>query len=282
MISETARDRRGVLRSSIERPFALIEAGRTVREAQFEAQILGPRNVPSGITGLDTFLDGGLPDRSLLLILGETGSHYETFVQQVMINHLSNGGRAAYYLTENLAVDIRQKMEIFRWSLKEYIGRGDMVFINLRTPTLEEIANLMPQILIEGLNLTVSKGLNSLKSDILVKTREERWIILELGQLLREYGLNDVLSLLHYWRAAVRVYGGIHFALLPIGVHQDSEVNAIEHLADGVIEFYLRDGPREFDNIMVIRKLPGVRKALSLNFTVSENGLIIETAARIS
>jgi KaiC/GvpD/RAD55 family RecA-like ATPase len=240
------------------------------------------RLVPTGISGLDAMLEGGLPDHSLILASGEDGSHYETFIGQVLHNHIYEGGKVAYYLAESLSVDLRQEMERYGWSLKEYVGRGSWVFVNLRTPDLQQLAELTPQALSEGLTVPLARGLNSLKTDLLSKVREERWTILELSHLLHNYEFGEVLSLILYWRAAVRIYGGVHFAVLPLGVHPENIVNAIRHLADGVLEFHLREGPREFETFVAVRRMRGLKRPLMISFTVEDDGIAVETLARIA
>lgn len=56
-------------------------------------------------------------------------------------------------------------------------------------------------------------------------------------------------------------------------------MNELKHLADGVLEFTIREGPREFDNLIVVRKLRRVlRRARMIPFTVAEDGVAVETA----
>jgi KaiC/GvpD/RAD55 family RecA-like ATPase len=53
-------------------------------------------------------------------------------------------------------------------------------------------------------------------------------------------------------------------------------------MADGVLEFSLREGRHEYETVMSIKKLRNLRKPVMLPFTVEENGITIETASRIA
>ena len=246
------------------------------------AEVPASSIVSTGISGLDNMLGGGLPDHSLILIIGEEGSHYKTFVQQILYNHIGDRGKAAYYLAESLSTDVSREMENFNWNLQDHLNKGTWRFINLKTPDLQQIATQAPALFQETSNINLTKGLNNLKTDLLTKTKEERWTALELSHILHHHDLKEVMELLLYWRAATRVYGGIHFALLPTGVHPENFVNALKHLADGNIEFHIREGPHEYDTLMAIKKMRNLLKPLMLPFTVEENGIVIETAARIT
>jgi KaiC/GvpD/RAD55 family RecA-like ATPase len=245
-------------------------------------EIEAPKLVPTGISGFDVLVGGGLPDHSLVLVSGEDGSHYETFIGETLYTHVYEGGKVAYYMAESLGVDMRQEMEGYGWNLKEYIDMGRWTFVNLRTAELQQLAELTPQALSEGLTVPLARSLNSLKTDLLTKIMEGHWTVLELSQLLYNYKLNEILSLILYWRAAIRIYGGIHFAVLPLGVHPENMVNAIMHLSDGTIEFHLRTDTREFETYMAVRRMRGLRRPLIIPFIVQENGITVDTAERIA
>lgn len=245
-------------------------------------EVKPPSLVATGIPGLDNILGGGLPDHSVILVSGESGSHYETFVRQILYNHVFEGGKVAYYLAGSLSSDVMLEMESYGWPIREYVARGSWVFVNLRTPDLQQLADLTPRVLSEGFTLNLSARLNSLKSNLLEKIKEDRWTILEMNHLLNHYELNEVTSLLLYWRASARIYGGLHFTLLPEGIHPENYLNAIRHVADGALDFHLREGPREYETFMNVRKMRNIRRPLTITFTVTDEGIVIETAARIA
>ena len=64
---------------------------------------------------------------------GETGSHYETFVQQVLYNHAIENGKTAYYLAETLSMGIRQEMN--RGNLRKKV--------NIKTATAENFDTVL-------------------------------------------------------------------------------------------------------------------------------------------
>jgi len=262
-------------------PHITEETPRTVETAVAPQEAGRARQIETGIAGLDALTEGGLPSNSLILVLGEPGSHYDTFVRQVLYNHGCRQGKVAYYVAECPSEDVCQQMETFGWDLQQSMARGNWVFVNLRTHDLEEYAMLAPKTTSEGSSLPLTESLNGLKTDLLNKTREKCWTTVELSHLLHQYELIDILNLVIYWRRAIRTCEGIHFALLPLGVHPENAVNALAHAADGVLEFRIQEKPRSFEQTIALRKLMGLRRPLKIPFRVGENGIVFETVARI-
>ncbi|MCX8150843.1 MAG: hypothetical protein N3D85_05020 [Candidatus Bathyarchaeota archaeon] len=268
----------------IEEPPSRVVSGEKVHEPlmtqpQPEAS---PKIVSTGIPGIDAALGGGIPSHSLILICGEVGSNHDVFTHQILYNHTQENGKTAYYLAETLSVDIQEQMEKFNWTIKDALNSENWKFIDMHTPDLQQLANLYPKRLTDKTTIKLTPQLNTLKTDLLTKTKEGYWTAIELGHLLSTYDTKELINLMLYWRATTRTHGGLHFALLPTGVHPETQINALKNIADGVIEFSLKQGPHEFENNLTIKKMKNLLKPLILTFTTDENGINIDTAARIT
>jgi KaiC/GvpD/RAD55 family RecA-like ATPase len=239
-----------------------------------------PKIVPTHIAGLDDLLGGGIPNNSLILIIGSIGSGYTTFINQLLHNNLNDGGKAAYYATETSSLDVEQEMQSFGWSLRRFTQNGSCAFINVLTPDLQKLAELAPGSFSQ-LRVNLSGSLNALKTDLLGKLKESRWTILDLNHVLQSYDLKEVIGLMLYWRAAVQVYGGVNVAVVPSGIHDERVENALKNVVDGVFVFRLREGPVEYGGDLIVQKLRGMRTAKKVSYTVSEEGIVVETAMRI-
>ena len=208
------------------------------------------------------------------------GSNYSTFIEQILFRYLSSDGKIAYYTSETPSIEIEREMESFNWSINRYLESGKWVFVDVLTPDLQSLAELAP----EGFNnlrVNLSGSLSPLKTDLLDKVKENRWTVINLSHMLHTYDLKEAMDLLLYWRTVAKTFGGIHFAMLPRDVHPEQHVNALKNLADGVIDFQLREGPRDYENFVTFQKLRTLRKARRIQFDVTEEGIVIETAQRI-
>ncbi|MCD6465085.1 hypothetical protein J7L27_01805 [Candidatus Bathyarchaeota archaeon] len=239
------------------------------------------RRFSTGIVGLDGFLGGGLLDNSLILVCGEVGSRHKTFVHQILFNHVAEDGKAAYYLAENMSIDILLEMRRFGWLLQDHLSRKSWIFVKMKTSSLQDLSNLAPKLLEEEHSVNLAPGLKELKDDIHAKVEENYWTAIELNYILLNFDLKEIMDLLLYWRTVARMYGGVHFAILPLGIHPENHVNLIKDIADGVLEFILRRSDRRYENLMIVRKMKFLPRPLMLNFTVRENGINVETTARI-
>ncbi|MEM3737454.1 MAG: ATPase domain-containing protein [Candidatus Bathyarchaeia archaeon] len=236
--------------------------------------------IETGIDGLDSALGGGLPDSTLFLVIGEAGSHYETFVQQILYNHALRGGKVAYYTIEISSLDIRDDMAIYGWDVDK-LPDDSWIFVNVQTPDLQELSQLAA-IPIEGHRIPLSTTLTSLKSDFLSRAKGGRWTAMHMSHLLLRYDFRDVLDTVLYMRLVVRHYHGLHFIVVPRGIHEDQKINAIKHLVDGVVEFSMQERAREYEGSLTIRKLRKVlHRTRTFPFIVSEKGIVVERAERI-
>lgn len=236
--------------------------------------------IPTRIPGLDLRIGGGLPSASLILVVGTIDSNYTTFVEQVLYNRLIEKGKVAYYTTEIPSTDIENEMKSYNWNLEKFLSSNQWIFVDVLTPDLQRLAELAPENF-NKLRVNLTGSLNSLKTDLLDKIKEERWTVLHLNHLLHNYDLKEVMELLLYWKTVIHTFGGIHFAVLPSGLHPDMAINSLKNLADGVLDFQIREGVRDYEGSFVIQKLRGLHTARRVQFGVTDEGLSVETAERI-
>jgi KaiC/GvpD/RAD55 family RecA-like ATPase len=236
----------------------------------------------TGVEGLDEVLGGGLPNRSLFLLIGSPGSHYATFAQQLLYNYVVGGGKIAYYLVENPSFDVIEDMSVYKWELNKYLENESWVFVNLITPDIQELVEMSPPQTSEA-KVVLSQTLTTLKRDFLRRVKEGRWTALHASHLMLRYDFRDVLDAVLYMRLVTRHHAGVHFILVPLEVHDDQKINALKHLADGVFEFSMRERGREFEGIFTVSKLRRtLHRTRTHSFIISDRGIYIERAERIT
>jgi hypothetical protein len=228
-VLDQLQENQQITRQQVARP---VNSHSTSRSTPL-VEVRQPAQISTGISGLDNILGGGIADHSLILVFGEPGSYHETFIQQLLYNHVMEQGKVGYYNVQTLSSDIRVEMEKFNWNLEDSIRSNSWTFVNLRTDELQALADLAPSALSDEYSVKLTSGLANLKNDLLGRIKQDRWTAMELSQLLLSYDLREITDLMLYWRAAIRVYGGIHFAFLPTGVHSESQVNALKNMGIG-------------------------------------------------
>lgn len=236
--------------------------------------------INSGIKGLDQAI-GGLPNNSLILLIGEPGCNNTTFAQHILWNYSNRRGKITYYLVGTTGTSVSQDMLSFGWRLDRLQKSNNWSFVNVFTPEITDLLiNLAPS---EQEKVNLTHNLNTLKRDFLLRAQHGHWTVLDsITFLLLEYPPKEIYSLVRYCAVAAHLNGGIHFLIMYQGIHEEHVLNTLQLLADGVIEFSLKETARGLEGSLLIKKMRKNLKTRAVPFSVSESGFIVETAVRIA
>jgi len=211
------------------------------------------KRVKTWIDGLDDVLEGGLPDKSVILFVGEPGSGHVLLAQQIMYYHALKEGKVAYFTTNRSPDALREDFKTFGWEVSTLEEAGRWIFAN------------------------------DLK-DIPLKIEQSSWTILDsLSYLLLTQKLKSVLDIVESLLESAQKHGGIHLLLLTHGMHDTQIETTIQHLTDGAMEFLVQEVGGTVDRRMRIKKMSKAVYAQRLvPFHISEHGIVVETAVRIA
>jgi len=218
--------------------------------------------IKTWIDGLDETLGGGLPDKSVILVMGEPGSGYDTFAQQVLHQHAVKGGKVAYITTFRSPDNVREDLEAFGWKVSALEKTGRWAFIDVHTP----------------------KALQAFRRTVPSKIRGGRWTIIDsLSNLILTQKFQSVVEVVELLLTNAQKQGGIHFLLLTQGMHDSQTEIAMQHLVDGVMEFTAREAGGGIDRRMKIKKMRrAVYDPRLIPFNITNRGITIETAIRVT
>ncbi|KAA9398873.1 KaiC domain-containing protein [Haloarcula sp. CBA1130] len=97
-------------------------------EEEFESDI--PR-VDIGIEGLDQMIQGGIPQRHLIVTIGSAGTGKTTFGLQFLHHGLQNGENAVFLTLEQSHEAILDTADDRDWGFAEYEERGQLAIVDL-------------------------------------------------------------------------------------------------------------------------------------------------------
>jgi len=235
-----------------------------------------------GMQGLSYLLGGGFPNDSVYLLTGEPGSFYSTFAQQALYSAVKNGQKVVYYTTEMSSVDVQQDMAVFKWDIQDEMDNGNWIFTRLIPPQLKAIVNNTPDDPREQRIDLLTNSLSSVEEDYLERMEESRWSAISLSYLMRCYPMQEITDLVMFLTNAAHRLGGVHFLLLPGGVHGESEVNHIKSIVDGVLSFKFAQGFEQAEGEIEIQKMRRIIPRVKIvRHAVEDNGIQIETTARV-
>jgi len=173
-------------------------------------------------------------------------------------------------------------MNTFKWDLSDAMDDGTRVFSRVLPPQLKAVANNTPEDPREERIDLPPNSLHALREDFLQKLNEGRWSALSLSYLMKSYPENEITDMVMFMVSAAHNLGGVHFILLPKGIHEDKQITYIKSLVDGVLSFKFAQGFEQAEGEIDIEKLRRViPKVKIIRHAVQDNGLAIETTARV-
>ncbi|MEA3294837.1 MAG: RAD55 family ATPase [Euryarchaeota archaeon] len=241
--------------------------------------------VTSGVSGLDMQMGGGIPAGTILLLIADSGAGSEIFTKQFMYGGLKNGEEAFYFSSDHSIPEIRSDMDQFGWNVDTYEREGKAEFIDAYTP---RFMNLLPMELKSKISARefLKQGFdpfNKLKTTICQpRDSKYRGIIDSISYFLRAYDMNSVIEVIELMSSISKLNGSIHLIPIGAGLHDDITINTMKYLADGVIEFYVKERGSMIERGMVIRKMRGlIVPNKSINFEITNGGIELETTSRV-
>ncbi|MFB6106379.1 MAG: KaiC domain-containing protein [Halobacteriaceae archaeon] len=124
--------------------------GAGFEEEEFESAI--PR-IDVGIEGLDEMIQGGVPERSLLVVLGGAGTGKTTFGLQFLEEALRNDEKAVFITLEETRDRIVTSASEKGWPFEEYLAEDRLAIVDLdpveMANSLTSIRNELPRLVQE-------------------------------------------------------------------------------------------------------------------------------------
>ena len=213
--------------------------------------------VKTGIAGLDEFLTGGLPPK-ILLLTGLPGSGNEVFARQIAYARAKQIG--VTYFTVNVTADnVKEDMAAYNWDIAPLEAAGNWKF-----KTLAKADNLVETVIEE------MKG--------------HRTIIIDsLSEVLLTRKIEEAINLLPAMSRQNKGSEEYHLLLLTEGMQDQKAETAMQHFAEGVIEFNTTWTTDATHRDILIKKMKGTFvPERRLPYSISKRGFLIETATRIT
>ncbi|MHA1448697.1 MAG: RAD55 family ATPase [Candidatus Hodarchaeales archaeon] len=199
----------------------------------------------------------GFPNNSMILLLGDPGSGFLTFLHQILISRQKSGSTVLYVTLDRPRKEILWDLSTYGWKT----SGESWDFIDL-SPAAEkegsgigwrsDAVNILSHDLIRKLVETKKKGRKGLQRLRLDTT------INSISSMLIDSDINTVRGFLNDYMTEIRDTNGLHFVVLVKGVHGKDIEQTIAHIADCVLEFKVIEGTSEYVRVLGIRKMRGV------------------------
>jgi len=105
----------------------------------------------TGVSGLDELLQGGVPEKHMIVVVGGMGTGKSTLALQFIVNGLKNGEKSVYISLEEQESEIKDSAKGYGWDLQPFIDDELLVLIRLDPndikTTLLRIKNELPNLI---------------------------------------------------------------------------------------------------------------------------------------
>ena len=255
------------------------------------------KNFRTGVQSLDLFLGGednlGLPNKSVILVLGEPGTKFELFTQQILFSALKTGAteKVVYLDYDNRPKEIVEELAIYKLNLEPFIMAGKkwqfMDAFSARIAAEGAVIGLQD---VPGLNVDDSFAQDSLRfftRRFIPEVAEFHNVctcIHSLSSLIRNNSIESVSIAIETLKYIVRDLGsGIHFLLMVKNLHDPTVEVLASHLVDFVfdISFGRVGGGKISINFSVQKSWKSVLLPISVPMTIDRKGIRLETTVRI-
>lgn len=231
------------------------------------------KKVSTGIIGLDEILNGGIPEKNVVLLSGGPGTGKSIFSQQFLWHGLQNNEPGIYVALEEHPIQVRQNMSQFGWNIKPFEEKGLFALIDAFTAGFGKSKEFEKYIVrdlndlhdfIDVLRQAI-KDINSKRVVIdsvttlyLNKPTYARSIILQLKRVLAGTGCTSLL--VSQVSIDERGFGG----------------PGVEHGVDGIIRLDLDEIKGELKRSLLIWKMRGTPHSLKRHyFEITQSGIKI-------
>ena len=160
---------------------------------------LSENRVPTGIDGLDSLIEGGFPEGSLVLLAGNPGTGKTIFSMQFLYRGAEKYGENGIYVSfaENEDTIIHNISRLFGRDLRNNEGHGKVKILDFTTVTEKGLSTILEMILEEVTALKAKRLVIDSFSAMAQAFKEpiEARIIIHniLGKLVRQLGCTTIL-----------------------------------------------------------------------------------------
>ena len=242
----------------------------------------GGHQVPTGISGLDVQLGGGVPPGVTILLLAESGAGAEIFAQQFAYGGLINDEEVFYLTSDRSIPEIANEMEYFGWTTKENL----MEKIDFVDVYATRFHNVDPKDTKTSAKNFLKKGLDPLNLLKRTVSKEHdgryRGVIDSISYFLHSHEFNDVTETIESMLTIGKQSDAVQLVLMTSGIHDPVVENTLKHMCDGVIEFRMKERGSEIESTILIRKMRGmITPKKTISYSITKKGIELETTTRV-
>ncbi|MFP4116749.1 MAG: RAD55 family ATPase [Candidatus Aenigmatarchaeota archaeon] len=212
--------------------------------------------IETGISGLDELLKGGIPEKNIVLVSGESGAGKTTFCSQFLWKGLQEGENCMFISFEEPPSQIKEEAKLFGWDFESY---SNQITLKSKDPFDEGSEDLfwfrdeLQRKEIDRLAIDSTSILSLYHED----PYEVRKAIYEIIKVIKETGTTAVLT-----------------AESPTGEKSLTRHDVVQYAVDGVIALYFEGiGEKGYRSLQVRKMRKSDISTETVSFEITDQGI---------
>ncbi len=218
------------------------------------------KRISTGINGLDNLLEGGIPEKSLILLSGTSGTGKTVFSLQFLYN-ASKYEPGIFVSFEEDISKIKEMAEVFGWDIDRYENENRLRFLRYDPFRIEDILEVIENNIREiGAKRVVIDSVSAIGL-YMRDPPEIRRMILQISNVLRKNNCTAILT-----------------CDILSGKGTLSRFGVEEFVVDGVILLHNFLEHNEYKRALSIWKMPSTNHSRRIHpYNITKNGFIVST-----
>ncbi|MFO7848502.1 MAG: circadian clock protein KaiC [Spirochaetia bacterium] len=221
-----------------------------------------------GVPGMDTALDGGIPQGHIVLISGTTGSGKTLSALQFLMEGINRGEKGIYVALEEPVQQLKKTADIHGWDLSRHEEKGDFIFLS--GDLIDPVPDKLLSDIVEAVERSDAKRIivDSISSIMSATMGQEdvRQFMLQLANFLKSRGITGILTYLMSSN-----FGAEKNQLLS---SLETNTMRLSSVVDGVILLQYVERERRVEKLLTVLKMRGCNHSKDIfKYTIEAGGL---------
>jgi circadian clock protein KaiC len=223
--------------------------------------MVGLNRVKTGIPGFDALVDGGIPERNLVILSGDPGSGKTVMSMQFLYYGAKEFNEPGIFiLLEESREEIIKIASIFGWNFEELIEKKLLELISVELYDFDQLKNVIEDSIskFKAKRIVIDPGV--IFRLYFIHELEARKQILGLGKLLKKSGCTAIIT--NESMSSETALFGLE-----------------EYVADGVILLFHKKEKEKFIRSIAILKMRGTRISEKMHpVSISKKGIEVHSS----
>ncbi|WP_457549872.1 RAD55 family ATPase [Archaeoglobus sp.] len=224
----------------------------------------------TGMTVLDSSLGGGIPAGSLVLLVEKPGAGAEIFSFQFAVEGVKKGESVLYIATDETFENLVDHIKVY---FPSFSTNDKFKLVSFISSATSDVVSFLKSSKHDHLGY-IRKLFSNLRYD--------RIVINNLNNLVRNYGEEEVVSLIEELSRKVKKDEAVALAILVEGAVEKKVENTLKAIADGIFEFDVQERENEIQRRLKVIKLRRCMVPKNVfRYDITEKGIRIESLMRV-